>query len=80
MLGLSRPTASKTSTTPSETTAEPMIWRMASSRSSSALFFWVRSRLVSITFTAWKKATFSRTALASSSVQHRVKALDMATA
>ena len=39
MLGLSNPAASKISTTSSETTAEPMIWRIASSLSSSLRFF-----------------------------------------
>ncbi len=68
MLGLSNPTASKMSTTASDTTAAPMIWRMASSRASSVRRAAVRSRFVRITFTAWKKATSSRTALASSSV------------
>ncbi|MCY1303581.1 hypothetical protein D9M70_532950 [compost metagenome] len=75
MLGLSRPTASNTSTTSPETTALPMIWRMASSRSSSVFFLALMSRLVSSTLIACRKATSSRTALASSSVQHRVNAL-----
>lgn len=52
MFGLSRPTASKMSTTSSDTTAEPMIWRIASSRSSSVFFASLISRLVRITFTA----------------------------
>ena len=68
------------STTSSDTTAELMIWRMASSRASSVFFCWLISRLVRITFTAWKNATSSRTALASSSVQHNVNALLMASA
>jgi hypothetical protein len=38
------------------------------------------SFLVSNTLTAWKKATSSRSALASSRVQHNVKALDIARA
>src|SRR5450830_2142311 len=74
MLGLSRPTASKMSTTRSDTTAELMIWRMASSRCSSVRFLVETSFLVRMTFTPCMKATSSRTALASSSVQHRVKA------
>jgi hypothetical protein len=57
-----------------------MICRMASSRSSSVFFCAVMSRLVRMTLTACKKATSSRTALASSSVQHSVKALLMASA
>ncbi|MNL21397.1 hypothetical protein D3C87_1426850 [compost metagenome] len=36
--------------------------------------------MVKITFTAWKKATSSRTALASSNVQHNVKAWLIASA
>ena len=80
MFGLSRPTASKMSTTSSDTTAELMIWRIASSRASSVFFCAVMSRLVRMTFTAWKNATSSRTALASSSVQHSVNALLIARA
>jgi len=57
-----------------------MIWRIASSRASSVRFCWLMSRLVRMIFTAWKKATSSRTARASSSVQHSVKALLIASA
>ncbi|MNV65489.1 hypothetical protein D3C71_1581850 [compost metagenome] len=74
MLGFSSPTASKISTTLSDTTAWLMIWRTASSRCSSVRCFAVMSRLVKITFTACMNATSSRTALASFSVQLRVKA------
>ena len=72
MLGLSKPTASNISTTSSDTTAELMICRMANSRSSSIRFLLLMSRLVRITLTAWKNATSSLPALASSNVQHRV--------
>ncbi|MNT10517.1 hypothetical protein D3C72_1453510 [compost metagenome] len=74
MLGFSSPTASKMSTTLSDTTAWLMIWRTASSRCSSVRCFAVMSRLVRITLTPCMKATSSRTALASSSVQLSVKA------